>query len=124
MPTLLFRRALLAAPLLAGAAEAHAIIRTSIPAPGAAMPPGSLAIRLVFNSRLDHARCQLAVAPARLGGGGTADEVTLPITPGSPPTELLGMTAPLTPGGWRIRWQVLALDGHITRGDIAFTVTA
>ena len=22
-----------------------------------------------------------------------------------------------------VRWQVLAIDGHITRGDVAFTVT-
>jgi methionine-rich copper-binding protein CopC len=28
------------------------------------------------------------------------------------------------PGKYRIRWQVLALDGHITRGDIPFIVTA
>ena len=25
-------------------------------------------------------------------------------------------------GRWRLRWQVLALDGHITRGDIPFEV--
>ncbi len=124
MPLDPFRRALLAAPLLAGTARAHAIIRTSTPTPGARIGTGPLAIRLVFNSRLDHARSQLAVAPARLGGGGTADEVRIPIAAESPPTELLGQTAPLTPGPWRIRWQVLALDGHITRGDIAFTVAA
>jgi len=124
MPHPLFRRALLASPFLAGAARAHAIIRASTPAIGARVAAGPLAIRLVFNSRLDHARSQLSVAPVRLGGGGTADEVRVPIAADSPATELLGQTAPLTPGGWRIRWQVLALDGHITRGDIAFTVAA
>jgi methionine-rich copper-binding protein CopC len=27
-------------------------------------------------------------------------------------------------GAWRVRWQVLAVDGHITRGDIPFTLRA
>ena len=122
MPPSSLRRALLAAPLLAAAAQAHAIIRESSPAPGASIAAGPVQVRLAFNSRLDHARSQLAVAPVRLGGGGTADEVRVPIAEDSPATELHGLTAPLAPGAWRIRWQVLALDGHITRGDIAFTV--
>ncbi len=120
------RRCLLAAPflLLAPAAQAHAIIRHSEPASGAAVPPGPVRLRLLFNSRLDHARSALFVAPARLGGGGTADEIRVDLAPDSPAAELIGNTAPLTPGAWRIRWQVLALDGHITRGDIPFTVAA
>jgi len=28
----------------------------------------------------------------------------------------------LRPGTYRLRWQVLASDGHITRGEIPFTV--
>ena len=27
------------------------------------------------------------------------------------------------PGRYVVRWQVLAIDGHITRGDVPFTVT-
>jgi copper resistance protein C len=119
-----FRRALLALPLFAGTARAHAIIRQSSPALGEAVPAGPVPLLLVFNSRLDHARSQLSVAPVRLGGGGTADEVRVAIDVNSPAAELHGLTAPLAPGAWRIRWQVLALDGHITRGDIAFTVNA
>lgn len=110
--------------LLSLPAHAHAIIRSSEPAAGARVPPGPVRLRLVFNSRIDHARSQLAIAPTRLGGGGTADEVRVALEEGAPPAELIGTTAPLTPGAWRIRWQVLALDGHITRGDIPFTVAA
>jgi hypothetical protein len=29
----------------------------------------------------------------------------------------------LPPGDYRLRWQVLASDGHITRGEIPFSVT-
>jgi len=31
---------------------------------------------------------------------------------------------PWAPGAWRLRWQVLALDGHITRGDVPFAIRA
>jgi len=120
------RRCLLATPmfLLAPAAHAHAIIRHAEPAAGALVSPGPVRLRLVFNSRLDHGRSALFVAPVRLGGGGTADEVRVDLAADCPAAELIGTTQPLAPGAWRIRWQVLALDGHITRGDIPFTVAA
>jgi len=122
------RRAVMAAPVLLAVpaaipeAQAHAILRRSEPAAGATVPPGPLRIRIFFNSRIDHERSQILVAPARRGGGGTADEVRVELEPGMPVTEMAGTTQPLTPGAWRFRWQVLALDGHITRGDVFFTV--
>jgi methionine-rich copper-binding protein CopC len=30
--------------------------------------------------------------------------------------------ADLSPGAYSVRWQVLAVDGHITRGEVPFTV--
>ena len=37
---------------------------------------------------------------------------------------LIETSAELTaPGAYVVRWQVLAIDGHITRGDVPFTVT-
>jgi hypothetical protein len=39
------------------------------------------------------------------------------------PDTLNAKATGLTPGAYRIRWQVLAPDGHITRGEISFTVT-
>lgn len=119
------RRAALALPL-AGVvpkpASAHALVIGSVPAAGArleAAPPEAV---IRFNSRLDHARSQLLIAPQREGGGGTAEERRLELIEPSPETELHARLPPLAPGGWRLRWQVLARDGHITRGDIAFTV--
>jgi methionine-rich copper-binding protein CopC len=47
----------------------------------------------------------------------------LRIAPSGPP-DLLEASAKLaTPGAYVVRWQVLAIDGHITRGDVPFTVT-
>ena len=37
--------------------------------------------------------------------------------------DLLTGRAELVPGSYVLHWQVLAVDGHITRGDVPFTVT-
>jgi len=39
------------------------------------------------------------------------------------PPDILAAHLDLTPGSYVLRWQVLAVDGHITRGDVPFTVT-
>jgi len=38
------------------------------------------------------------------------------------PDTLAATVGELAPRAYRLRWQVLAIDGHITRGDIPFTV--
>lgn len=107
----------LALPLLATPARAHAILIASQPQPGATMRAGALAIRLSFNSRIDANRSRLTLTGpegAETQSGVTAiDAVTLTAT----------MNAP-SPGAWRLRWQVLAVDGHITRGDVEFRVAS
>ena len=47
----------------------------------------------------------------------------IPILPGTPP-DIVTSRVTLTPGSYVVRWQVLAVDGHITRGDVPLTVTA
>jgi methionine-rich copper-binding protein CopC len=44
--------------------------------------------------------------------------------PGAAPDVIGARAAGLPPGAYRLRWQVLAIDGHITRGDIPFRVVA
>jgi methionine-rich copper-binding protein CopC len=38
------------------------------------------------------------------------------------PDSLAAEIEGLVPGRYRLRWQVLAVDGHITRGDIPFVM--
>lgn len=97
-------------------AAAHAIIVSSQPVSGATVGKDAVAIRLRFNSRIDHARSRLKL----LAPDGA--EQTLTPTAGTPPDELDAEAKALAPGAWRLRWQVLSVDGHITRGDIPFTV--
>jgi copper resistance protein C len=119
------RRALLGGPILLPVAAAprraaaHAVVIASTPEAGATLaePPGRVSVR--FTSRIDHGRSRLLL----IGPGGA--QHVLDLAPAAEPT-LLEATAPadLAPGAWRLRWQVLALDGHITRGDIPFTLPA
>ena len=70
-----------------------------------------------YNSRIDRDRSRLTLTAPGPHAVRAADR------PAGPP-ELLETSANLTtPGAYVVRWQVLAIDGHITRGDVPFTVT-
>ena len=97
-------------------AEAHAIILESDPKSGAIVAAGAVPVKLHFNSRIDHARSIITLIDQG------KQQTKLPIAPGSAPAQLETTTGDLAPGAYRIRWQVLSIDGHITRGDIPFTV--
>jgi hypothetical protein len=118
----MFRTALLALVsallfgLAPGTAEAHAIIIASSPAPKAAVAGPDVAVKLDFNSRIDKSRSIIEL----VGPDATSQHLPISATPdaGTLEAEAKG----LAPGAWRLRWQVLSVDGHITRGDIPFTV--
>ena len=105
--------AALAAPV---PAEAHAILIRSDPAIGATVEAGKVAFTLRYNSRIDRTRSRLTLnrpdhtqSILPIGSDGFDDSLTT--------------TADLSRGDYVLRWQVLAVDGHITRGDVPFTVT-
>lgn len=105
---------LLSLLLAPGIARAHAILVQSTPAAESSVPPGQTDIVLRYNSRIDQARSRLTLR-------GTNAEMTLPLAPDSPP-DTLAAHAELTPGDYVVHWQVLAVDGHMTRGDVRFSV--
>ncbi len=105
--------ALAAFPL---SARAHAVIIASHPASGATLAAGPVTFDLRYNSRIDKERSRLTLTRP------DSTTTVLPIDSGSPP-DILASTANLPPGAYSLRWQVLAIDGHITRGDIPFTLT-
>jgi methionine-rich copper-binding protein CopC len=106
---------LFAAP---GLALAHAIVVSSSPALDSAVPGPEIMVTVKFNSRIDHQRSRLSIIDA----AGAAQELTLEDK--TPVDALIGKATGLAPGKYKVRWQVLAVDGHITRGDIPFTVKA
>ena len=110
-------RLLLAAMLFfPSLAHAHAILVDSAPPLEATIPPGVTRLLLRFNSRIDHARSRLILRQNQ-------SDTALPLDPAAGP-DLMTATATVAPGAYTLRWQVLALDGHVTRGDVPFTVRA
>jgi methionine-rich copper-binding protein CopC len=100
----------------APAALAHAILVEASPAAGSTVGGPDLEIRLRFNSRIDGARSHVTlVQPDK-------QERTLALGKQSGPALLTATAAGLAPGAYRLRWQVLAADGHITRGEVPFRV--
>jgi methionine-rich copper-binding protein CopC len=95
---------------------AHAILVTSEPASGQSLQGPDLNIKLRFNSRIDVKRSRIALVAS--GGEhrtATLDEQTSPDT-------LSSHVQGLKSGAYLLQWQVLAVDGHISRGEVPFTV--
>jgi hypothetical protein len=105
---------LLGLAALPSPARAHAILVESDPPHEAEVPAGERVLTFRFNSRIDRARSRLTLI------GADRAQTVLALLPG--PDDMLSARAVLARGRATVRWQVLALDGHITRGDVPFTV--
>jgi len=96
--------------------QAHAILKASSPASGGSVTRSEVPVKLTFNVRVDAARSKLQLLMP------DASTVDLPIVEAPSPDTLVSKLSGLKPGVYTIRWQVLAPDGHISRGEIPFTV--
>jgi copper resistance protein C len=103
--------------LTARSAIAHAILLESNPSANAAVAGSSVPIKLRFNVRIDATRSRLTLVKP------DASTQLLAISKDASADTLSSLAQDLNPGEYRIRWQVLASDGHITRGEIPFQVT-
>jgi methionine-rich copper-binding protein CopC len=113
-----FRFALLLILVLAVARmhlEGHAILKASSPANGEFVTRPDVLVKLTFNVRVDVARSKLQLVMP------DASIVELPVVKWPSPDTLVSKLVGLNPGAYAIRWQVLAPDGHISRGEIPFT---
>ena len=95
---------------------AHAVLLEAKPAPNGQVSGPDIAVQLKFNSRIDAARSRLTLV--------RPDNSLLPVSlaQSSSPATLDARITGLAPGAYTLRWQVLAADGHITRGEIPFHV--
>jgi copper resistance protein C len=104
-----------AALLLPRIALAHAHLLSSAPAASATVHGPDVAIELRFNSRVDgrHSVLTLVMADGRTAAVFLDNQSA---------ENNLKAHAALKPGNYTLRWQALSTDGHITRGEIPFTV--
>jgi methionine-rich copper-binding protein CopC len=98
-------------------ASAHAILVDSTPKPNGTLNAGHVQLVFKYNSKIDQHRSRVTLVKS------DQSETVLTIATTGPSNEL-DTSADLAPGSYTIRWQALALDGHITRGDVPFTVVA
>jgi methionine-rich copper-binding protein CopC len=110
---------LLTALLITGIAQplwAHAILMESKPKANATVTGSELPIWLRFNVRVDGGRSRLQL----IGPDGSA--VSLEAAKQTAPNILESRATGLKSGAYKLHWQVLASDGHISRGEVDFTV--
>jgi hypothetical protein len=98
-------------------ASAHAILQQSQPPAGGSVPAGKVDMSFRYNSRIDRDRSRLTLTRP------DHSQTVLKISPAGPPDTIDTGANLSMPGPYVVRWQVLAVDGHITRGDVPFTVT-
>jgi copper resistance protein C len=109
--------ALLGSLLAPAGAMAHAILEQSQPSAGGSVPAGKVTLAFSYNSRIDRARSRLTLTRP------DNTQTVLRINSSGPPNVINSDTELTASGSYVVRWQVLAIDGHITRGDVPFTVT-
>ena len=105
--------------LIAGFAApvwAHAVLVDSKPKANSVVAGQQLPLWLRFNVRVDGNRSKLRL----IGPDGSS--VTLDPTRQTSPDTLESHAAGLKPGAYKLQWQVLASDGHISRGEVDFTM--
>ncbi len=110
---------LLTLSLLAGFSVplwAHAILMASTPALHATVKGPNVPILLRFNVRIDGSRSRLHL----LAPDGSLRALVSLKQP--TPDVLQSEATELKPGAYELQWQVLASDGHISNGKVAFTV--
>ena len=96
-------------------AWAHAILEDSTPTIGGTAKAGKIDLTLRYNSRIDRGRSRLTLmAPDQ-------SQLKVQIDSDGPP-DIMTAHLTLTPGAYTLRWQVLAVDGHITRGEVPFQI--
>jgi methionine-rich copper-binding protein CopC len=95
---------------------AHAIVLEESPAPNSVVKGPNVPLKLRFNVRIDALRSRFFLL---LPDGSTRE---LKVKPQSAPDVLASEAEGLAVGTYRLHWLVLATDGHITQGDILFSV--
>lgn len=94
----------------------HAVLLSATPGANAIVHGASIPVQLRFNSRIDRKRSML-----RLIDPQKAQHV-LTIGSETPPDVLASTLDAIGKGSYILQWQVLAVDGHITRGEVRFRV--
>ena len=93
------------------------VLVKSSPAQGATVTAGGVVnVTLTYNSRIDVAHSSLHLV------GPDGKSQSLAVDAHAAPNLLVAKAPVLTAGAYKLEWQVMATDGHITRGIVEFRV--
>jgi copper resistance protein C len=96
-------------------AAAHSLLLGSTPAADAVIAASPPYVSLRFNNRVERRLSRVHLVDER---GVVA---VAPIAGGDEPAHTVrAAVPPLTPGVWRVEWQVFSTDGHVVNGSYAF----
>ncbi len=110
---------LLTTLLLAAIAQpvwAHAVLMQSTPKLNSTVKGPDVPIWLKFNVRVDGGRSRLHLIAS------DGSPIGLDALKQTAPDILESRATGLKAGTYKLQWQVLASDGHISRGEVTFTV--
>lgn len=95
---------------------AHAVLMDSTPKMNSTVTGPDVPIKLKFNVRVDGKRSRLQLTNP---DGSTA---ALEAPKQTAPDTLESRAAGLKPGEYKLEWRALASDGHMSKGEVDFTV--
>lgn len=95
---------------------AHAVLMNSTPKMNSTVKGPDVPIKLKFNVRVDGKRSRLQLTDA---DGSTA---TLEALKQTAPDTLESRATGLKAGEYKLVWRALAADGHMSNGEVDFTV--
>ena len=104
------------ANLASRVAWAHAVLLSAQPGENSTVDGPDVAVLLKYNSRLDTQHSTLTL----LAPDGKVEKVAIGGQPA--PGLLSAKLTGLVKGAYELRWQVLAIDGHVTRGKVLFQI--
>ena len=105
--------------IVAGMAQpawAHAVLMQSKPAVNSTVKGPDVPIWLRFNVRVDGKRSRLTL----ISPDGSAKD--LPAPKQTAPDILETQATGVKPGAYKLQWRALASDGHMSNGEVDFTV--
>lgn len=104
------------ANLASRVAWAHAVLLSAQPGENSTVDGPDVAVLLKYNSRLDTQHSTLTL----LAPDGKVEKIAIGGQPA--PGLLSAKLTGLVKGAYELRWQVLAIDGHVTRGKVLFQI--
>lgn len=95
---------------------AHAILVDSNPKPNGMVRGPDVEFTLRYNVRIDGSRSRVQLIKS------DGNETALPLDKQPTPDVLKCTATGLKPGLYKLKWNVLASDGHMSSGEVPFAV--